>query len=152
VRVGEIMTRDVVTAASETTVSELARLLWINNVSGLPVVDGERRVVGIVSESDLLVRNAHLQVPTYVRVLDALIPLSNTRRFDEDLRKALGSTAADIMTSPVVTIDPDAELVEAATLMMDRHINRLPVVEDDRLVGIVSRADFVRLMVQQTPT
>jgi CBS domain-containing protein len=148
VKVGDIMTRDVITARRETTVEEIARLLWSYRISGLPVVDEQRKVVGIVTESDLLARNAHLHVPTYLRVLDALIPLGNPRRFEEEMRRALGTTAGEVMTEDVIAISSDTELVDAATLMMDRRVNRLPVVDEGRLAGIISRSDFVRLLAQ----
>jgi CBS domain-containing protein len=146
------MTRDVITAGRDTTVEEIARLLWSYRISGLPVIDDQRQVVGIVTESDLLVRNAHLHVPSYLRVLDALIPLGNPRQFEEELRRALGTTAGEVMSTEVISVTSDTELVDAATLMLDRRVNRLPVVDGGRLVGIISRSDYVRLLAQdQTP-
>jgi CBS domain-containing protein len=151
-RVADIMTRPVIAVRPETAVPEIARLMWEHRISGVPVVEPSGRVVGIVTELDLLVRNANLHVPTYLRVLDALIPLGNPWQFAEELRRALGTTAAEVMTSPVVTVSPDTDLAAAATLMLDRRVNPVPVVDGDRLVGIISRADFVRLLAQEVPT
>lgn len=148
-RVADVMTREVVTVAPDTPVQEIARRMWTHRVSGVPVVAADGALVGIVSEGDLLVRNANLHVPSFIRVLDAMLPLGNPRRFEEELRRALGSTAADVMTRDVITVAPDTDLADAATLMLDRRVKRLPVLEGTRLVGIISRADFVRLLAEE---
>src|SRR5581483_9911170 len=147
-RVVDVMTRDVVVVRRDATVPEVARLLWTHRISGLPVVDDAGAVVGIVTELDLMVRNANLRFPTYLRVLDVMIPLGMPRDFDEEMRRALATTAGDLMTSPVVTVQPDTDLADAATLMVDKRVNPVPVLQDGRLVGIISRSDFVRLMAQ----
>jgi CBS domain-containing protein len=146
------MTRDVLTVAPETSVQDVARLLWTRGISGAPVVDASGGLVGIVSELDLLVRNANLRIPQYLRVLDVMIPLGNRHQFDEEIRRALGATASDVMTAEVHSVEPQTDLADAATLMLDKDVNRLPVVENGRLVGIISRADFVRLLAQDVPT
>ncbi|HEY7063285.1 MAG TPA: CBS domain-containing protein [Chloroflexota bacterium] len=151
-QVADVMTRDVVTVTPETGVQEIARLLWTRGISGVPVVGAGGALVGIVSELDLLVRNANLRIPQYLRVLDVMIPLGNRHEFNEELRRALGATAADVMTTEVLSVGPDSDLANAATLMLDKDVNRLPVVADGRLVGIISRADFVRLLALDVPT
>jgi CBS domain-containing protein len=151
-RVADVMVRDVISVAPETGVQEIARLLWAHAISGVPVVAPDGSVVGIVSERDLLVRNANLHVPNYIRVLDAMIPLGDPRDFKEELRRATGAIAADVMTPDVVAVEPDTDLADAATLMLDKDVNRLPVIEGGRLVGVISRADFVRLLAQDIPT
>jgi CBS domain-containing protein len=150
-RVADVMTRDVIVLGPDTPVSEVGRLMWEHRISGVPVVE-RGSVVGIVTELDLLVRNANLHVPTYIRVLDVMIPLGNPRHFDETMRRALGTKAADLMTREVVTVAPSADLSDAASLMLDKRVNPLPVVESGRLVGILSRSDFVRLLAQDVPT
>ena len=80
-KVADVMSRDVIVVRPETAVPEIARLMWGHRVSGLPVVDADGDLVGIVTELDLLVRNANLHVPTYLRVLDVMIPLGNPREF-----------------------------------------------------------------------
>ena len=151
-RVADVMTRDVLMVAPETSVQDVARLLWSRGISGVPVVDAADTLVGIVSELDLLVRNANLHIPQYLRVLDVMITIGNRHEFDEEMRRALGATAADVMTAEVFTVEPQTDLADAATLMLDKDVNRLPVVEQGRLVGIISRADFVRLLAQDIPT
>jgi CBS domain-containing protein len=152
VNVADVMTRDVLTVTPSTGVQEIARLLWSHGISGVPVVDEAGALVGIVSELDLLMRNANLHIPQYLRVLDVMIPLGNKHEFEEELRRALGATAAEVMTDKVITVEPETDLADAATLMMDKDVNRLPVVAAGRVVGIISRADFVRLLAQDIPS
>jgi CBS domain-containing protein len=146
------MTHDVVVVRPDTTVRDIAELMVAHHISGGPVVDGAGAVVGIVTELDLMLRNANLKVPTYLRVLDAMIPLGNPLEFDEEIRRALGTIAKDLMSAPVHSVTSDTDLADLATLMVDKRVNPVPVLDDGRLVGIVSRTDFLRLMAQDIPT
>lgn len=147
-RVRDIMQSDVVTARPDTTVRELADLLAQNKISGVPVVDAENRVVGMVSEADVIVQDADLHFPYYVQLLDGIIYLESVRKFEERLRKTFGTKVADIMTENVIAVSPDASIHEAVTLMADHKVNRLPVTEERRLVGIVTRGDVVRAIAE----
>ena len=143
-KVSELMTRTVITAYESTPVHEIARLLVANAISGIPVISHDGRLVGIVTEGDLVVQNANVHFPTFLEILDVRIPLSSTRDFEEELRRALGTTAGEMMTSKVLTVGPDDEISEAATLMADKRVNPVPVLDGEHLVGIVSRADIIR--------
>jgi len=147
-RVKDIMQTDVVAAGPDTTVEELADLLAEHRISGVPVVDGENRVIGVVSEADVIMQDADLHFPHYVQLLESIIYLESVRKFEERYRKAFGTKVADIMSKEVVTISPEAPVREAATLMADRGVNRLPVTERRHLVGIVTRGDIVRAIAE----
>ena len=149
-KVRELMTRDVLTARPDTPVHRLARLMCERDVSGLPVVDEAGRLVGIVTELDLIVRNTRLEPPAFFQILDGRIPLESPAHFERRMRHILGTRASDVMTEAVVTVDADAEIEDLASLMVSRGVNPIPVVEKDRaLVGIVSRADIVRTMARE---
>jgi CBS domain-containing protein len=132
--VEQVMTAKVVTVSPETPIAEVARILVEREISGLPVVDAGGRVVGVVSEGDLLVREAG--------------------HWSDERRRARGGkvdarTAGEAMTSPALTIEPFRAIRAVAEIMIENHVNRLPVVDaDGRLLGIVSRADLVRAFVQ----
>jgi|DewCreStandDraft_5_1066085.scaffolds.fasta_scaffold00164_57 CBS domain-containing protein len=143
------MTRPVITVRPDTRVGEIARLMVEHAISGIPVVDDAGRVVGIVTESDLIVRHARLHFPVYLPILGEVIPIGNLRRLNAELRRALGTTAADVMTSPVRTVDVDTPLEEVVTLLVDHRIGRVPVLEQGRLAGIITRADIVRLIARE---
>jgi len=146
-QVRDIMTADVITVRRDTSVNEMARLMHEHDISGLPVVDDARHVLGIVTELDMIVRNTRLELPAFIQILDlARIPLETPGHYRERLRHMLGTRAADIMTEKVVTLGPAVKVEELAKLMVERPVNPVPVVESGVLVGIVSRADLIRMM------
>jgi len=147
-KVRDIMQTQVITVRPKATVRELAELLAKHKISGVPVVDENNVVLGMVSEADLIVLDADLHFPYYIQFLDSVIYLQSVHRFEERFKKAFGAKVADVMTKDVKAISPDASLHELATLMADHKINRLPVVEDECLVGIVTRGDIVRAIAE----
>ena len=137
-KVKDVMTKDVVTVEPRTPLKEVARLLVDRRVSGVPVVDLDGTVVGVVSEGDILVKERDRQSPQ--SLLGHLLDWDDGERLRHDARDA-----ADAMTGPAVTIRPSRPLSEAAALMLDRSVTRLPVVDQHgTLGGIVTRADLVR--------
>jgi len=145
-KVRDIMQVEVVTIGPEASVRELSVLLGEKGVSGVPVVDGQGKVVGVVSEGDVILQDAELHFPHYVQFLDSVIFLESVQRFADRFRKAFGAKVSDIMSKEVKSIGPDAGVGEVATLMADENINRIPVIQDGRLKGIVTRADVVRAL------
>jgi CBS domain-containing protein len=143
-KVREIMQTNVITAKPDTTVGELADILAQNKISGVPVVDDQGRVLGMVSEADIILQDADLHFPYYIQFLEMVIYLQSVHKFEERVRKSIGSKVTEIMSDEVVSVSPDASVREVATLMTDRDVNRLPVTQDEILVGIVTRGDIVR--------
>jgi CBS domain-containing protein len=139
--VEEVMTTDVATVELRTPLKEVARILAARGVSAVPVLNGDGSLAGIVSEADIL-RKEQYQ--------DELVSRPR-RRFGRGRkpRPKTGDVAAEMMSSPAVTIGPDASLVSAANVMMKSNVKRLPVVDEDGcLVGIVSRADLLRVFLR----
>lgn len=145
-KVRDIMTREVVTALPDTAVNVVARLMAGRGISGIPVVDEQGELAGIVTELDLIVRNTRLEPPAFFQILDGRIPLETPAHYKKRMQHMLGALARDVMTEEVVTIAPDEDVEEVASLMVKRRVNPVPVVEDGRIVGIVSRADIIRMM------
>jgi CBS domain-containing protein len=138
-----IMTTEVVTATPETTVAEIAGLLLEHKISAVPVVDGEHRVIGIVSEGDLLGRpSAGSPRARWLRLFN-----DNAATLEE-IVTARHLKARDVMTGPAVTVGEDTPITVLAGLMRRRRVKRLPVVHNGRLVGIVSRADVLDALVR----
>ncbi|MFF9119980.1 CBS domain-containing protein [Streptomyces massasporeus] len=138
--VSDVMTRTVVALATGATFKEIVRTMEGRRISALPVVDARRRVVGVVSEADLLRKE---------EFRDSAPDRGPRARPPEGLEKAQAITAVDLMTSPAVTVHPDATLAQAARLMALRKIKRLPVVDDDGVLrGIVSRPDLLRVFLR----
>ena len=151
-KVREIMATDVVTVRRDTSVNDIARLMSERDISGIPVVDDAHHVVGIVTELDMIVRNTRLEMPAFIQILDGRIPLETPGHYRKRLQHMLGTHAADIMTAEVVTLGPDDTVEDLAELMVKRRLNPVPVVEKGVLVGVVSRADFIRMMAHEFGT
>jgi CBS domain-containing protein len=147
--VGDLMTTQVISVQSDTPVSQIARLMSTHHISGLPVVDAGNRVLGVVTELDMMVRNTRFKLPNFIFIFDMMIPLETKKHYRERLTHVLGTTAREIMSAPAFTISPDASIEDLAELMVERRINPIPVVKDDRLVGIISRSDIVRMMAEE---
>ncbi|MDX3696749.1 CBS domain-containing protein [Streptomyces europaeiscabiei] len=144
--IGEVMTREVVEARPETSFKEVARLLDEHRISGLPVVDHDDKVVGVISETDLVHGRA------------ARSALGRGRRFRiPSLRRsarhaaavARATTARDLMSTPAITVHPEQRVADAARVMERHRVDRLPVVdEEDRLIGIATRRDLLRVFLR----
>jgi CBS domain-containing protein len=148
VKVADIMERDVVAAHPEDDVESVIRLLRRHELPGVPVVDGDRRLVGIVTENDLILRgeDTELHLPHYLELFGGVVFLEPLQHLEDKLRKAFANRVSDMMTRDVLTIAPDASVQEAARLISSSGHNRLPVVEGDRLVGVVTRVDCLEAL------
>jgi CBS domain-containing protein len=146
--VREIMTSPVVTVDPSTTVAEVARLMLERNVSGLPVVDADGRMVGLITKADVVEKHAQVHLPTYLGILGYAVPI-RVRHSDEEIRHVLAVTAQDLMGSNPATIDPESTVDKAATLMVEHSVNPVPVLENGRLVGIIGYDDIIRVLLQE---
>jgi CBS domain-containing protein len=137
-KVEQLMSRDVVTVTPQATLKQIAELLVGHRIAGVPVCDADRTVLGVVSEADILWKELGVR-PGGGGMLDRALELAygQGKRLD-------AITAGEAMTSPATTIGPAAPISWAAELMTKLKINRLPVVEDGKLVGIIARSDLVR--------
>jgi CBS domain-containing protein len=143
--VRDIMEREPATVRLDDSIEDVIRVLRQHELPGVPVVDGEGRCVGIVTEADLVVPDAQgdLHLPHYFELFGGMVFLEPLRHFEERLRKAFASSAGDMMTPNPDTLSPDASIQEAARRIHETGHNRLPVVEDGRLVGVVTRVDVL---------
>jgi CBS domain-containing protein len=144
--VRELMRTDVPTVAPADSIATVARLMAQSGLPGVPVIDAGE-IVGIITEKDVIERQADVDVPAPVGFFDAIFTVDAGQDFDDELRHVFAVTAGELMTSPVYNIRETATLSQVATLMIDRDVNPVPVVDESlRLVGIVSRSDLVRLI------
>ena len=149
-RVDEVMTTDVLAFSPDQNVQEAMAALVDRGVDGAPVVDDRGMVVGILSTGDLIVQESRLHLPTVISLFGASLELpSSQKHFEQDLAKALGSRVDEVMDSDPVTVAPGDSLETAATLLHDKEVSRLPVVDDDgRLVGLLARGDILRSIIK----
>lgn len=145
--VSDIMTPNPIVVKPETPLREAIQLIAEHRISGLPVVDDSSCLVGVISETDLMWQETGIKPPAYIMLLDSVIYLENPGTYDRELHKALGQTVREVMTKDVVTTSANKSLREAARMMHERKVHRLPVVSKDKhVVGILTRGDIVRYM------
>ena len=147
--VSEILHTDVVTVGPDDGVEDAMRILIANDLDAAPVVDGDHRVIGVLSNRDLMVQETQLHYPTLISILGASIEIGQ-KRFEEELQKALGSRVADVMTAEPVTCVESDTVEKVAGLMRDHDFAVIPVVRDGRLVGIVARNDVLRAILSES--
>src|ERR671922_1228764 len=143
--VREIMDSAPATVSPDASVEEVVRTLRDNELPGVPVVDGDGRCVGIVTEADLVLPDdqGDLHIPHYINLFGGTVFLEPLGRFEQRLRKAFASNAADMMSADPDVVTPDTTVREAARVVHETGHNRLPVVEEGRLVGVVTRVDLL---------
>ncbi len=136
----------------EARVGDVARLLLERQLSGVPVVSATGEVLGVVTQADLVSRHAYVHFPFYLSILGGVIPLTGTHHFREEIRRVIGRTAADVMTTDPSVVTEDTDLREVATRMAEDGADPVIVVRDGRLAGLLTRADLVRLIVVEEDT
>jgi len=145
----DIMNKNVITVQEDATIEEVAGILTENNISGAPILNKEGNLVGIVTEEDLLHKETNPRTPGFLNILGAFIYINGLERYREDFKKLAAQRASEIMTTDVITVGGDIEIERVAALMVDNDINRVPVVENNSVIGIISRADIIKTLAQR---
>ncbi|MFH1033906.1 MAG: CBS domain-containing protein [Pseudomonadota bacterium] len=146
-RAKDIMTTDPITVSPREEITVAARLLLSKRINGLPVVDDQGRLKGILCQSDLIAEQKKLPIPSFFTLLDGLIPLTSLKSLEKEVAKIAATTVEAAMTPDPVTIGPETTIEEVAALMVDKNFHTLPVVEGQRLVGVVGKEDVLRTLV-----
>jgi len=140
----DIMSKEVITVGMKTSVSELAEILWKNRISGVPVLDESGIVVSVVTESDLIDQTKKIHIPTMISILDSVIFLESSRKTEKEIKKMAGNTVQDICSMELVSVSEDTGLDEIATIMAEKSVHTLPVIQDGKLVGVIGKSDIIR--------
>ena len=145
--VAEIMTTELVTVSPETSLQEAIQILAEREISGLPVVDDRGQLVGVISETDLTWQETGVDTPPYVMFLDSIIYLQNPAKHNEEVHKALGQTVGEAMSDRLTTVKATQPVREAARIMHEEKVRRLPVVnEKEELIGMITQGDVIKMM------
>jgi CBS domain-containing protein len=151
-KVRDAMMPDPITVLPETPVTDVARVMIDNGIGGVPVVNSEGDLLGIITESDLIVQDTDVKFPSFVHFLDGYVFVpGSVHRFEEKFRKAVAATAEDLMTEDVITVDVEDSAEDAATLMLKKKLKRFPVISEGQLVGIITMRDIVKLISKDIP-
>lgn len=142
----DIMTTAPVTVTPDTDIASAARILLERRFNGLPVVNAEGRLVGIICQSDIITQHKKLNLPTFFTILDGFIPLHSMSEVDEQMRRIAATNVGQAMTADPMTVSPEAGIDDIASLMVDSKYHTLPVVDGGRLVGIIGKEDLLRTL------
>ncbi len=145
----DIMTTKIVTIKKDATIEDLANLFIEHKVNGIPVVDEEENVIGIVTEGDLIEQNKNLHIPTVIALFDAVIPLEGQKTFESEVKRLTASKVEDIYNDKVISVTPDKDVQYVGTLMADNDIHTIPVIEGKKLLGIIGKVDVIKAMTQK---
>ncbi len=149
-RARDIMTKEILTVTPKTSVSELAELFTTHNINGVPVVDDEGKLLGVVTENDLIYQKKKVHIPTVINILDSVIYLESPEKMKQEMQKITGVTVQDIYTSNVVTIGQETPIDEIATIMAEKNIHTLPVLDNDNLIGVIGKGDIIKTLINKT--
>jgi CBS domain-containing protein len=145
----DIMKKGVVFAYEDDSIEDVLEILMKNNVSGIPILDKNRMVIGVVTEQDLITKEKGLNIPSYIEFVASILFIDGDLKYNTNQEKIITLTAKEIMSAPVYTVYLDATIEEIASVMVNRRINRVPVIDKDRkLVGIIGRSDLLPLLIK----
>lgn len=147
IKAKDVMTRDVVTVTPDTEVNKIAKLLLDRHFNGVPVIDRNGDLVGIICQSDLIAEQKKLPLPSVFTILDSFIPIHPLGKTDREVKKIAAIKASEAMSTHPVTVGPEAGIEEVAEIMVNRSFHTIPVVEDGKLVGIIGKEDVLRTLV-----
>jgi CBS-domain-containing membrane protein len=143
----DIMTQEVISISPETEIAQAAKLLLTNRINGVPVINDAGKLVGILCQSDLIIQQKNIPIPSLFTLLDGFIPLTSSKKLDKEVEKIAATKVADAMTPAPVTVNSDTGIEEIAALMVEKNYHTLPVVDADKLVGIVGKVDVLRTLI-----
>lgn len=142
------MTREVITVTPDMEIVAAAKILMENHINGAPVVNEDGQVVGILCRDDLISQQKKLPLPSFFVVLDGIIPLSSSKHIEREMEKIAATTVEHAMTPEPTTITEDTSIEEVASLMVDKKIHTIPVLDkDDMLVGVIGKEDILRTLI-----
>ncbi len=145
----DIMTQEVISISPETEIAQAAKLLLTNRINGVPVINDAGELVGILCQSDLIIQQKNIPIPSLFTLLDGFIPLTSSKKLDKEVEKIAATKVADAMTPDPVTVNSDTGIEKIAALMVEKNYHTLPVVDANKLVGIVGKVDVLRTLISE---
>ena len=141
------MTTDVIVAKEEDSIADVAKLLIEERIGGLPVINSENKVVGIISETDIIKKEKYIEPPMFVNLLEGIIFLDDIRKMENDIKKVAAYKVEDLMSKDIIMVNENDSFDYVANIMIKKSINRVPVVDDDsKLKGIICRYDIIKAL------
>lgn len=147
IKVKDIMSKDIISVTPDTEIAHVAKLLLEKRINGVPVVDEDGSLVGIICQSDLIAQQKNIPIPSLFTLLDGFMPLTSLKRLDKEVEKIAAAQVAHAMTRNPETVGPETAIEDVAALMVDKSFHTLPVVEEGKLVGIVGKEDILKTLI-----
>ena len=146
-RAKDIMTTDVIVANKNDIIANVANLLIKEKIGGLPVVDEENKVVGIISETDIMKKESHVDSPRMLNFIQGIIFLDDMKKFEDEMRAIAAYKVEDLMSKDIITVNENDTFDYVANVMINKSINRVPVVDENNVLkGIICRYDIIKAM------
>ena len=142
----DIMTSGALTLEPENDVATAAKLMLEKHLNGLPVVDGDGKLVGVICQSDLVAQQKTISMPSLFTILDGFISFSSNEELEREVNKIAATKVEHAMTPDPITIEPDTSIEKIADLMVERKFYTLLVVENGKLVGVVGKEDVLKVL------
>jgi CBS-domain-containing membrane protein len=140
----DIMTKNIITVKEDMLIEDLSKHFIEHRVNGFPVVDENEKLVGVVTEKNLIEQNKNLHMPTVIALFDAVIYLESPNKFKDEVNKFTGTCVKDIQTSNPTTTTPETPITEVASIMANKDIHTLPVIDNGAIVGVIGKIDLIK--------
>ncbi len=144
----EVMEVNVISLKPDTDITAAAEILFNNHINGVPVVDDDGKLVGILCQSDLIFQQKTLSLPPIITFLDGIFPLRSSKKMEAELEKMAAVTVSKAMVKNPVTVSPDTPITEVAALMVEKHFHTIPVVDEGKVEGVIGKEDILKIMMK----
>jgi len=148
----DIMTRDILSVTPDTEIVKAAEILLKNRINGLPVIDDSGKLVGVLCQSDLVAQQKTIPIPSVFTLLESFVSLTSMKRLDKEVEKIAALSVKQAMTPNPVTVAPETDIENVAKLMVDKKYHTLPVMEGEKVVGIVGKEDVLKTLLSEPQT
>jgi CBS domain-containing protein len=146
IKAKDIMEKNIITLSPDTEISKAVEILLKNHINGVPVVDANGELMGILCQSDLIFQQKDIPIPPIFAILDSVFPLSSSKSLEDQFQKMVATKVVHAMVKKVTTVTPDTSVSELAGLMVEKHFHTLPVMEGTKLVGIIGKEDVLKTL------
>ena len=143
----DIMSTNVITVKTSTSIKDLAKIFIKNKINGVPVVDDDGKAIGMVTQGDLIDQNKNLHIPTVITLFDAVLFIESEKKFEAEAKKITGTMVEDIYNPDLTEVAPETDLKEIATIMAEKGIHTIPVVSGKSLIGVIGKLDLISAMI-----
>ncbi|OGR11906.1 MAG: hypothetical protein A2277_04500 [Desulfobacterales bacterium RIFOXYA12_FULL_46_15] len=147
IKAKDIMEKNIISVQPDTEITKAVEILLKNHINGVPVVDKNGALAGILCQSDLIFQHRKIPIPPIFILLDGIIPLTSSKKFNAELKKMAAVKVEEAMVKKPVSVNPDTPISEIAGLMVEKHFHTIPVVEGDKLVGIIGKEDILKVLI-----